>query len=145
HRSRNPTHYADKGALNTAGVPLIGRRTAPPKQLNAGDVVQLMKDGAAVIDVRRGVDYDKGHIAGSYCVGLLPGEAFSAWVGWLVDRKRKIVLAGGNDRQNQEAQRQLLRIGFDNIAGTLDGGMEAGEASGRELSTFEPAGNEAMA
>src|SRR5438477_319025 len=104
---RYPTYYEDMVAINTAGAPLIGRRPAPPKKLQAGDVAQLMKDGAAVIDVRRGVDYDKGHIAGSYCVGLLPGEAFSAWVGWLVDRRRKIVLAGGNDRQNQEAQRQL--------------------------------------
>src|SRR5438132_5436585 len=142
---RYPTYYEDMGAINTAGAPLIGRRPAPPKKLQAGDVAQLMKDGAAVIDVRRGVDYDKGHIAGSYCVGLLPGEAFSAWVGWLVDRKRKIVLAGGSDRLHQEAQKQLLRIGFDNIAGTLDGGMEAWEASGRELSTFETAGIEDMA
>ena len=142
---RYPTYYEDMGAINTAGAPLIGRQPVPPKKLKAAEVAQLMEKGAAMIDVRKGVDYDKGHIPGSYCVGLLPGEAFSAWVGWLVDRKRSIVLAGGSDRLHQEAQKQLLRIGFDNVAGALDGGMEAWKASGKELSTFETAGIEDMA
>jgi hydroxyacylglutathione hydrolase len=66
-------------------------------------------------------------------------------VGWLIDRTRPIVLAGGGDRLHREAQIQLLRIGFDLVAGALDGGMEAWEASGRALSTFETAGIEDMA
>src|SRR5256885_11993295 len=113
-------------------MPLIGRHPDPLKKLT-GDAVAALKDrGVALVDVRRGRDYDRGHIAGSYSVGMLPGEAFSAWVGWLIDRKRPIVLVGGSDQVHRDAQIQLLRIGFDNLAGTLDGGMEAWEASGRE-------------
>src|ERR1700730_524158 len=92
---RYPTYYGEMDGLNRAGLPLIGRHPSPPKKLKADDVAALMDAGAAVVDLRRGVDYDKGHIPGSYCVGLLPGEAFSAWVGWLIDRGRPIVLAGG--------------------------------------------------
>jgi hydroxyacylglutathione hydrolase len=142
---RYPTYYGEMDGLNRAGLPLIGRHPSPPKKLKADDVAALMDAGAAVVDLRRGVDYDKGHIPGSYCVGLLPGEAFSAWVGWLIDRTRPLVLVGGNDRLYQEAQKQLLRIGFDSIAGALDGGMEAWESSGRPLSQFETAGIEDMA
>jgi len=141
---RYPTYYEDMDALNRNGTALIGRNPPPPKKLTAGEVAELMDEGAAVIDIRKGVEYDRGHIPGSYCVGLLPGEAFSAWVGWLIDRKRPIVLAGGSDKLCREAQRQLLRIGFDNLAGALDGGMEAWEASGRPLSQFETAGIEDM-
>src|SRR5579859_1411272 len=131
---RYPTYYAGMGALNAAGAPLIGRHPAPPRKLSAEDVAGLMDAGAAVVDIRRGADYDRGHIPGSYCVGLLPGEAFSAWVGWLIERNRPIVLVGGSGKQHAEAQRQLLRIGFDHLAGALDGGMEAWAASGRQLS-----------
>ncbi len=142
---RYPTYYEDMGAVNARGAPLIGRHPPAPKRLKADDVAALMDGGAAVVDVRRGIDYDRGHIPGSYSVALLSGEAFSAWVGWLIDRNRQIVLAGGSDRLHREAQMQLLRIGFDNIAGTLDGGIESWEASGRALSTFETAGIEDMA
>ena len=141
---RYPDYYAAMGELNRRGMPLIGRHPAAPKKLSAEQVARLKKDGAALVDVRRGVDYDRGHIPGSYSVALLPGEAFSAWVGWLIDRDRKLVLVGGTDAQHAEAQRQLHRIGFDNVAGALDGGMDAWSAAGNELSTFETAGIEDM-
>ena len=141
---RYPDYYAGMGELNRNGMPLIGRHPAPPRKLTASEVAQLKREGAAIVDIRRGIDYDRGHIAGAYCVGLLPGEAFSAWVGWLIDRARKIVLAGGTDQQHREAQRQLHRIGFDNIAGALDGGMDAWVDAGNTLSTFETAGIEDM-
>jgi hydroxyacylglutathione hydrolase len=56
-----------------------------------------------------------------------------------------MVFAGGTDARHREAQRQLLRIGFDTIAGELDGGMDAWQSSGRELSTFETVDVEDMA
>ena len=142
---RYPTYYAAMGELNTRGMPLLGRKPAALMRLSADDVAGLKAEGAAIVDVRRGLDYDKGHIPGSYSVGLLPGEAFSAWVGWLIDRDREIVLVGGTDRQHREAQVQLLRIGFDKLAGALDGGLDAWAASGRPLSTFDTAGIEDMA
>ena len=142
---RYPTYYADMGELNTKGMRLIGRSPDPLRKLTADEVAKLKDAGAAIVDVRRGRDYDRGHIPGSYSVALLPGEAFSAWVGWLIDRERRIVLVGGDDRLHREAQVQLLRIGFDNVAGALDGGMDAWAASGRRLSTFESATIEDMA
>ena len=141
---RYPDYYIDMAAINRAGAPLLGRYPAPPKKLKVDAVANLKEQGAAVIDIRRGREYDRGHIPGSYSVSLLPGEAFSAWVGWLIARTRPIVLVGGTEQLQKDAQRQLLRIGFDNIAGALDGGMEAWEASGRELSEFESATIEDM-
>jgi rhodanese-related sulfurtransferase len=131
------------GAVNQAGAPLIGRTLPSLAKLSAAEVAKLMDEGAAVVDVRRGRDYDRGHIAGSYSVGL--GGSVSAWVGWLIARGRTIVLAGGTDSDHHEAQLQLLRIGFDTIAGALDGGMDAWRSDGRELSTFETVDVEDMA
>ena len=134
-QERYPAYYRDMAAINREGAALIGRNPAPPAKLGAAEVERLMGEGAAVVDVRRGRQYDRGHIPGSYHVGM--DGPFSAWVGWLVPRGRKIVLAGGTDAQHREAQRQLHRIGFDSVAGVLDGGMDAWHAGGRDLSTFE--------
>ncbi len=143
NQQRYPAYYRDMAAINLAGPKLLGLDPAPPKKLSADAVGALIDEGAAVVDVRQGRDYDKGHIPGSYSVGL--DGPFSAWVGWLVPRGRTIVLAGGTDAQHREAQRQLHRIGFDSVAGALDGGMDAWNAGGRELSTFETVDVEDMA
>lgn len=143
NQPRYPTYYRDMAAVNRGGATLIGRTLPPLARLTAGEAAQLMDGGAAVVDVREGRDYDSGHIPGSYSVGI--DGPVSAWVGWLIARGRPIVLAGGSAAQNREAQRQLLRIGFDTIAGELDGGVDAWRSSGRDLSSFETVEVEDMA
>jgi rhodanese-related sulfurtransferase len=143
NQQRYPAYYRDMAAINLAGPELLGLNPAPPQKLTAAAVEGLIREGAAVVDVRQGRDYDRGHIPGSYGVGL--DGPFSAWVGWLIPRGRAIVLAGGTDAQHREAQRQLHRIGFDAVAGALDGGMDAWQAGGGELSTFETVDVEDMA
>lgn len=143
NQHRYPTYYRDMAAVNSRGAPLIGRTLPPLTRLDAPEVARLMDSGAAVVDVRVGREYDLGHIPGSYNVGI--DGPVSAWVGWLIERDRTIVLAGGTGAQHREVQRQLLRIGFDSIAGELDGGMDAWRSSGRGLSAFETVDVEDMA
>lgn len=140
---RYPDYYRDMAAINARGAPLIGRTLPALQALSAEDVMHLMDEGAAAVDVRPGREYDRGHIPGSYNVGI--DGPVSAWIGWLVARGRAIVLVGGTPAQHREAQRQLLRIGFDNMVGELDGGMDAWRTNGRELSTFETVDVEDMA
>lgn len=143
NQQRYPTYYRDMAAINRAGAPLLGRSLPAPSKISADAVAVSIAGGAAVVDVRTGREYDRGHIPGSYSIGL--EGPWSAWVGWLVPRGREIVLAGGTDAQHREAHRQLYRIGFDSVVGALDGGMDAWSASGRELSTFETVDVEDMA
>jgi rhodanese-related sulfurtransferase len=143
NQQRYPAYYRDTAGINLNGPVMLGRKPAPPAKLSASDVERLIAEGAAVVDIRRGRDYDGGHIPGSYSIGL--DGPFSAWVGWLITRGRPIVLAGGTDLQHAEAQRQLYRIGFDSIVGALDGGMDAWQSSGRAASTFETKDVEDMA
>lgn len=143
NQHRYPTYYSEMAAVNTEGAPLLGRTLPPLARLDAHEVGRLMDSGAAVVDVRVGREYDRGHIPGSYSIGI--DGPVSAWVGWLIARDRRIVLAGGTREQHRDAQRQLLRIGFDKIAGELDGGMDAWRSSGRPLSAFETVDVEDMA
>ncbi len=143
NQPRFPAYYRDMASINLEGAELLGRTPARPPKLNAADVDRLLGEGAAVVDVRRGRHYDRGHIPGSYSVSL--NGPFSAWVGWLIRRGRPIVLAGGSEAEHDEALRELRRIGYDSVVGTLDGGMDAWQSSGRQLSTFETVDIEDMA
>jgi hydroxyacylglutathione hydrolase len=143
NQHRYPTYYRDMAAVNKAGPALLGRSLPALPRLSAGEVARRMKEGAAVVDVRTGRDYDSGHIPGSYSVGI--DGPVSAWVGWLVARGRPLVLVGAADRDLRKAQRELLRIGYDSIAGHLDGGIDAWRSSGRDVSSFETVDVEDMA
>jgi hydroxyacylglutathione hydrolase len=143
NQNRYPTYYRDMAAINRGGAPLIGITIPPLAKLTADEAAQIVDQGAALVDVRQGRDYDRAHIPGSYSVGI--DGPVSAWVGWLVARGRPIVLVGGSEAHLSRAQRQLLRIGFDTIAGALDGGIDAWRSSGREVSSFETVDVEDMA
>jgi hydroxyacylglutathione hydrolase len=143
NQPRYPTYYRDMAAVNLGGPPLIGTTLPPLTRLTVDEVVRLHDSGAAVVDIRQGREYDQGHIPGSYSVGI--EGPVSAWVGWLVARGRPIVLIGGKDSDLRLAQRQLLRIGFDTIAGALDGGVDAWRSASHEVSTFETVDVEDMA
>jgi hydroxyacylglutathione hydrolase len=137
HQGPYPAYYRDMSVMNRRGANLAGRTLPALRTLSADVTDYHMKLGAALVDVRPGRRFDRGHVPGSFNVGL--EGPFSAWVGWVIERGRPIVLAGGTTRQHEEAHRQLFRIGYDSVVGQLDGGIDAWSASGRDLTTFETA------
>ena len=78
--------------------------------------------GAQILDVRKAVDYARGHIKGSLNIGLM--GKFATWAGSLLEPKRPVVLITEPGMEKETIER-LGRIGFDHVVGYLDGGMEA--------------------
>src|ERR1700730_15304076 len=70
NQPRYPAYYRDMSAINRGGAPLIGTSLSPLTRLGADEVARMMDEGAAVVDVRPGRDYDRGHIPGSYNIGI---------------------------------------------------------------------------
>ena len=144
HQARYPDYYREMAELNLSGLPLLGRTLPPLARLKPFQVETLAREqGAAVVDLRTPREYDRAHLPGSFSIGI--DGPFSAWVGWVVDRRRALVLAGGSANQQAKAQRQLLRIGYDRIAGTLEGGVEAWQEAGLPVRSFETAEIEDLA
>jgi rhodanese-related sulfurtransferase len=90
-------------------------------------VLSLRRHGAQVLDVRDPGEFAAAHLKGSLNIGL--GGQFATWAGTLVDRKRAVVIIAPPGREREAAVR-LGRIGFDVVAGYLEGGMKSVE--GRE-------------
>ena len=100
--------------------------------LNADQVRALQDDGGQVIDVRPVADYAAGHIPGSLAIALR--EAFATWLGWLVlDPATPLVIVAGPGQDLDEVVWQALKIGYENLAGTLAGGLPAWQAAGRPV------------
>ncbi len=98
--------------------------------LTAGQVRTLQDEGGQVVDVRPVADYAAGHIPGSLAIPLR--GAFATWLGWLVpDPATPLVIVAGPSQDLSEVIWQALKIGYENLAGTLAGGVPAWQAAGQ--------------
>lgn len=89
--------------------------------LSLQDILEIQKEPTQVLDVRDPADFAGGHMKGSINIGL--GGKFATWAGTILDREVPIIIIAEPGRE-QEAIRRLGRIGFDHVAGYLDGGMQ---------------------
>ncbi len=98
---------------------------------------------AVVLDIRSTTEFIDRHIPRSTFIGLAGG--FAPWVGaMIVDVKQPILLVANAD-QIEEAITRLSRVGFDNVLGYLEGGLDAWVESGRETDSIETVDAEAFA
>lgn len=85
---------------------------------------------ALVLDVRDREDFSIAHVPNSIYIGI-DGQ-FAPWVGALiVDIKQPILLIVPEGR-SEEVVTRLSRVGYDNVLGYLEGGIEAWKNSGRD-------------
>ena len=95
------------------------------KPLTLDEVLQMQSQGTQVLDGRDGVDFEGSHMKGA--LGIALNGKYATWCGTLLNHDHPIVLiteTGDHD----EAVMRLGRIGFDNVAGYLRGGMRALES-----------------
>jgi rhodanese-related sulfurtransferase len=118
-----PAYFSYDTVLNTRERPTLEQALAQElRPLALDEALALVSEGAEVLDCRDPADFAGAHLAGSVNVGL--GGSYATWAGTVLDRRRPLVLVADPGRE-QEAAMRLGRIGFDNIAGFLDGGMQA--------------------
>lgn len=118
-----PAYFSYDAALNRSLRPTL-RKTLQKslKPLGPAQVLKLRKAGAYALDVRDPADFALAHLAGSVNIGL--GGKFATWAGTVLDRSRRIVIVA-EPGWEEEAAMRLGRIGFDQVAGYLKGGMQA--------------------
>jgi len=104
------------------------------RALSVDEFKEFMQDDEyIVLDTRHEKDYGKGHIPGSWFIGL--DGNFAMWVGVIIkDIKQKILLVTEEGRE-EEALVRLARVGYDNTRGYLDGGFESWVEHGEVMET----------
>jgi glyoxylase-like metal-dependent hydrolase (beta-lactamase superfamily II)/rhodanese-related sulfurtransferase len=92
------------------------------RPLPVDEVVSLRDQGAQLVDVREAADFEGAHFAGAINIGL-KGK-YATWCGSILSHETPIVVIA-EPGSEEEAVMRLGRIGFDNVAGYLAGGMAA--------------------
>ena len=120
-----PAYFGRLAGINRKGPGVV---TCDPglALLSPAAVRSVLAGGGWLVDVRPVADFAAGHIPGAVSIALR--EQFATWLGWLVpaDMPLAFVLAAGQDPA--EVAWQALKIGYEQLAGQLDGGMAAWQA-----------------
>jgi hydroxyacylglutathione hydrolase len=121
-----PAYFDYDAVLNSQERPTLDQalaREMNPLTLDA--VLELQAAGAQVLDTRDATEFASAHLAGSINIGLI-GQ-YATWAGTVLDRKNPIVIIADPGHENESAIR-LGRIGFDHVAGYLQGGLQSLES-----------------
>jgi len=124
------SHDARRNREGAVPVQELLDRAAP---LPPARVEELSEDGVLVLDTRSVEDFGAGHVPGAIHVQL-EGK-FAPWVGSTVDPDAEIIVVADAGRE-VEAMTRLARVGFERIAGWLEGGMQAWRSAGGEVASI---------
>jgi hydroxyacylglutathione hydrolase len=129
-----PAYFARDVAINRDGAAEL-TDLPEPAALDPQSVEALRMKGATVLDTRPAAQYGTGHVPGSLNIGL--SGQFASWAGALISPSTPIVLVSEEEEQVREARTRLARVGIENVAGYLAGGILEWHRAGLPLATME--------
>lgn len=112
-----PAYYAHMGVINRNGP--VAPDLSPPAPVDPSELRDRIDAGEWVVDLRNRTAFAAGHLAGTY--GFELSGPFVNYLGWLYAWGAPLTLIGDDAKQIADAQRQLSRIGIDNLAGGASG------------------------
>ena len=140
-----PGYFPMNVALNKRGYDSIDRVMERGTQALSPDAFEAAANEteAVMLDIRSTAEFVERHIPRSTFIGLAGG--FAPWVGaMIVDVKQPILLVANAD-QIEEAITRLSRVGFDNVLGYLEGGLDAWVKAGKDTDDIQTVDAEAFA
>ncbi len=100
--------------------------------LNCSDFQALAnKNDILILDTRDSTSFSQGFIPKAVNIGI--NGDFAPWVGAIVGNVKQAILLVAKPGTEDEVITRLSRVGFDNILGFLDGGLEAWKNAGNEI------------
>jgi hydroxyacylglutathione hydrolase len=121
-----PPYFLRMEKWNLEGAPILGALPVPTP-LPAKEFGQKSRNGL-VLDTRAEVSFGAAHVPGALSIWL---AGVPAYAGWFMPYDRPVLLVH-EISDPSVAVRYLIRMGFDNIAGSLAGGMLEWHAAGLE-------------
>ncbi len=129
-----PHYYRYMHDINQAGPRILG--DLPDLAALAPQVVrERMRAGIPLIDGRTRDAFAREHVPGSLNIEL--DSSFGTYVGWLLPFNVPLMLLIEDEDGRREAVVQLIRIGYEQAQGYLEGGISAWKAAALPVGSFE--------
>ena len=122
-----PDYFLEDAAINRAGAPALAE-LPELKPIAAPELKTMLERGAVALDVRPGDEFVAAHVPGSVSIPL--SGQFASWAGAVLGLSAKPVLVAATPEQISEARVRLARIGIEDVAGYLRGGVEGWRQAG---------------
>ncbi len=123
-----PAYFSINAKINKEGyssLDEVKRKGLTP--LSVEDFKLKINKDMLVLDTRTSTEFSNGFVPGSLFIGL--EGRFAEWAGTLLPFHQHVILVAEPGKE-EEAIVRLARVGFDNVEGYLDGGIEAWKNAG---------------
>jgi len=118
-----PDYFVHDAILNRKErAPLEASMKRSLRALSLDELLSMQATGAQLLDVRDGIDFEGAHLVGTLNIPL--SGKYATWAGSMLATDTPIVVIA-EEGAEEEAVMRLGRIGLDNVAGYLAGGMGA--------------------
>jgi hydroxyacylglutathione hydrolase len=134
--SKPPQYFPQNVKMNKEGyesIDIVMERGAQALSAVAFEAA-ANETGAVILDTRSAQVFNKSFIPNSVNIGL-KGD-FAPWVGALIPDVKQEILLVTEIGQEEEAILRLARVGYDNVIGYLEGGIETWLADGQEADSI---------
>jgi hydroxyacylglutathione hydrolase len=135
-----PGYFSRDAEINREGAEAM-EELPPLNALSPDEVAEKIGQrvggpaaSAVILDTRASADFIASHIPGSVHIAL--SGQYAAWAGALIGLDHEIILVAEDAERLEESRTRLARVGIENIAGYLDGGISAWQRSGRQVAQF---------
>lgn len=110
-----PRYYAHMGPANQRGAPPAP--DGPPRRVDPVALRRAIDAGEWVVDLRHRRAFAHHHVSGTISVEL--GDRFATFLGWTKPWETPLTLVGDTAAEVADAQRELARIGIDELAAAV--------------------------
>lgn len=126
-----PPYFRKMEEYNKGKAPLLSHLPVL-RPLSVLEVNGHIRSGSQILDIRSPTGFAAGHIPGSISIWR---DGISAYAGWFVGYDHPIIIIDDFNQNTDEIVRQMVRLGYDNSAGILNGGFPAWSRSGGAIGT----------
>ena len=120
-----PSYFSENVMLNKKGyddIDHVIKRSETPLSIQEFKEVST-KENVVILDVRHQSEFVKGFIPNSIFIGIDGG--FAPWVGTIIKNTKTAILLVVDKNRLKETITRLARVGFDNVIGYLEGGINS--------------------
>jgi hydroxyacylglutathione hydrolase len=131
-----PSYFFKDALINKQGYGLLNDVLKKSNRaLSVSEVASEISDGAILIDTRTADEFEKGHIPNSINIGL-EGQ-FAIWAGTLISFNHPLIIIAPEGEEYTAIVR-LARIGYENVKGFLNGGINKWNKELNTITCIEP-------
>jgi hydroxyacylglutathione hydrolase len=127
-----PAYFVQDAELNREGAPAL-EQLPPLPPIAPAQLRSMIEEGANVLDTRSPEQFAGGHVPGSINIAL--SGQFATWAGIILGLEGRPVLISESPEKLAESRLRLARVGIEECAGCLAGGVDEWKQAGLPLAS----------